>query len=117
MTLARDCEFFDEGIVPGLPNWDPFLDAVRAGQDCVVVEVAYLAESGREFLAQALEGTGAAITYICFENDLKTANANCVERARLDPTRDAPGNCVQNDRMSPTYTYPDGAEVRAMHRA
>jgi len=122
-TLAEEiaalsgCACFDEGVVPGYPNWEPFLRAVRDERDCVVVEVAYLIETGRQFLAQAVEQTkpGTPIEYICFENNVAVADANCIERALRDPTRDAKGNCQQNQRMSSTYTYPSGAEVRPMH--
>lgn len=115
---ARGLVSFDEGVVPGLPNWDPFLQAVRADRDCVVVEVAYLRHVGREFLAQAVEQArpGSRIDYICFENNVTVANANCVERARRDPARDAEGNCRQNERTADGYTYPAGAAIRLMHR-
>ena len=115
---ARGFLRFDEGVVPGFPNWEPFLEAARAGLDCVVVEVAYLSNAGREFLAQTVgqANPGSRIDYVCFENDVTVANANCVARARRDATRDAEGNCRQNEHMAQMYTYPDGAEIRPMHR-
>jgi hypothetical protein len=122
-TLATElagqgCALFDEGVFPGYSNWAPFLDAVAEGRDCVVVEVAYNTEDARRFLTQTVEQAkpGTTVKYICFENDLAVANANCIERARRDPTRDALGNCAQNERMSATYKVPQGGEIRRMHR-
>ena len=100
-TLARRLEAegfrkFDEGVVPRLPNWEPFLAAVRSGVDCVVVDIGYYFASNRAALARVLAELSEHIVleYRCFESDLSTANENCRRDAAAG--RRAQHACQQN---------------------
>jgi hypothetical protein len=44
---------FDEGVVPGLPNYEAFLDAVASGRDCIVIDVLYLVLRARSSIRVA----------------------------------------------------------------
>lgn len=68
----------DEGVFPGLHNWDSFIAALQAGQDCVVVEIALYRADVRRWFASVLAGFPAStLEYRCYENDADTANENC----------------------------------------
>ena len=105
-------ELFDEGVAPGWPNHGRFLEALAAGKDCAIVEVAYCIEEQRiEFVNGILARyPGTTFNWLCLENDLAAANANC----REDPARtkdQIEGNIAQNAWMTEHYTYPPGAVV------
>ena len=81
----------------------------------IVVEAAYCRATAREWIAAwiAREASGTTIEWICFENDLTTANENC--RKRTDKGH-ADGHVDINNRLSPDYTYPAQAQIRPTFR-
>lgn len=103
---------FDEGVAPGWPNCRPFHEALAAGKDCAIVEIAYCVEAKRvKFVNEILtKYPGTTFNWICLENNPAVANTNC----REDPARtmeQIEGNIAQNARMTAVYTYPPGAVV------
>jgi hypothetical protein len=73
---------FDEGFLNSAAQHDALTAALRAGQDCVVVEIAYCNETSRRHIVQELADAvpSATIEWLCIENDLAKANKNCRER-------------------------------------
>jgi hypothetical protein len=103
---------FDEGFLLDEEQHQALFAALRSGEDCVVVEFAYvLAEERRKILAE-IEGAvpGVDVEWLCIENHLARANKNCRERDKGD----AEWHVRINEYYWPRYTYPEGSEVRAM---
>jgi hypothetical protein len=113
---------FEEGILPindqYAARYRQMLETLRGGQDCVLVEASYCFEQWRRHLIADLQEFVPATTlrWICFDNDVARANANCFRRLATEPYRDVAANCEQNERMSRGYTYPSGAEIRPTWR-
>jgi hypothetical protein len=119
-----DVEPFEEGLLPPrlvaqlgldpqlLDEWHRFLDALAAGKNCAVIEIKYIAEVYRiDLVKEARERyPDTNFEWICFKNDLATANWNCLN----DPERPrdrAEGNVAQNNCWTHQYTIPKGAVV------
>jgi hypothetical protein len=104
---------FDEGFLNDSTQHAALIAALRSGQDCVVVEIAYCQEAGRQQIVQELAGAipNATINWLCIENDLFRANKNCRERTNKG---DAEGHVAINRRVSPVYTYPEGGVILHM---
>ena len=117
-------EPFEEGLLPPrlvaqfgldpqlLDEWHRFLDALAAGKNCAVIEIKYIAEVYRiDLVKEARERyPDTNFEWICFKNDLATANWNCMN----DPERPrdrAEGNVAQNNCWTHQYTIPKGAVV------
>jgi hypothetical protein len=103
---------FDEGVAPGWPKHVDFQNALAAGEDCAVVEIAYCSMTARdEFVRHVLSiRPDTKFNWVCFENDLEAANASC----RADVSRTSElirGNVSLNQRISAAYSYPSGAIV------
>ena len=109
---------FDEGVAPGWPKHEAFLDALADGKDCAIVEVAYCFASVRDdFVRETLRRhPETRFNWVCFENDVQGANANCRADARRSPEL-VTGNIDQNERMARDYTYPAGAIVLRIGRS
>lgn len=109
---------FEEGVVPEQPhNWQRFFDALAEGKDCAIIEVRYLTEPGRQKLVEEVRKVhpDTIFNWVCFENDVATANANC----RNDPKRSkemSEGNVLLNERWTHLYEYPKGAIVLKIFR-
>jgi len=88
---------------------------LKNGHDCVLEEMAYSTKDGREYLVNALTSQveGVVIEWICFENDLESANWNVQKRTNK---RDIKGHISINMRLSKVYTYPDGATIIPISR-
>jgi hypothetical protein len=100
-----NCDFFEENQF----FQTPFLDCLRQGKDCVVEEICYCVPNNRTRLLDKLSKIpNLIIEWICFENDIESANWNCDHRQlKGDPEQHKQANlCV-----SLVYTYPDGAQI------
>jgi hypothetical protein len=105
-------EVFEEGLLPELPDWQRFFAALEKEKNCGVIEIRYLTESGRRGLVEEVRRVYPDTTFnwICFENDLETANSNC----RDDPMRNdgkIKGDLYHNAQWTQLYKYPEGAVV------
>jgi hypothetical protein len=99
---------FDDNL-PGprfLENLNVLSAALREGKRCIVVEGSLMLADWRERFLTLLAtfAPGTVPEWLCFENDLAQANANC--RTRLD--KNPEGHVAQNERTSPLYTLPAG---------
>ena len=102
---------FDEGFIVEEHQQEELFDSLRAGKDCVVIEIHFCWSEFRDpFIQRVLkEAPGTTIEWIAFENDLATANRNCRLRENKG---DAERHIEINDRLSRKYTMPPGAEVK-----
>jgi hypothetical protein len=90
------------------------LNCLKDGKDCIVDEVRFCLSAYRESIIQALAPIAdLEIHWICFENDLETANWNVIHRTNKG---DAEGHLNINLRLHPHYTYPANAEIIPLHR-
>ncbi len=104
---------FDEGFLKDVDQHAALINALRSGEGCVVVEIAYCLEEDRRSIVRELarEVPTAEIEWLCIENDLDKANKNCRERTNKG---DPDGHVRINRWVSPRYTYPVGATVLPM---
>lgn len=100
----------EEGFLTNYAEHERLIKELRAGRDCVVVEVYYCLERFRRMIETEINlfAPGAVIEYRCFENDLARANENC--RKRPDK-RDPKDHVLLNEQISPQYKCPEGASV------
>jgi hypothetical protein len=105
-------KLFDEGVLWGWPNWQPFCEALASGKDCAIVEAAFCFESNREvFLKKIREiNPDTIVNWICLENNPVAADENCHNDSKR-PKKHIEGNILQNDRVTKLYTYPEGAVI------
>ena len=95
----------------GLTSLIAFL---RDGKDCIVDEVRFCLPAYREQILQSLSQiTSLDIRWICYENDLETANWNVIHRTNKG---DPEGHLDLNLRLHPHYTYPANAEIVPIQR-
>jgi hypothetical protein len=95
----------------GLTSLIAFL---RDGKDCIVDEVRFCLPAYREQILQSLSQiTGLDMRWICYENDLETANWNVIHRTNKG---DPEGHLDLNLRLHPHYTYPANAEIVPIQR-
>jgi hypothetical protein len=91
------------------------VDTLQRGENCIVHEIAFCESEPRariqEFLTSQVKGL--KITWICFENDIETANWNVMHR---NDGRDVEAHLSLNQWYRQVYTYPDGAEFRRITR-
>lgn len=90
------------------------IQCLREGKDCIVEEIMYCIPSYRDQIMQCLsQVTGLQVQWICFENDLGSANWNVTHRTyKGDPE----GHRQFNEQVHPHYVYPEGAEIRPITR-
>jgi hypothetical protein len=90
------------------------MKSLHDGKDCIIDEVRFCLPAYREQILQSLSQlTGLAMRWICFENDLATANWNVIHRTNKG---DPEGHLAINLRLHPHYTYPANAEIVPIHR-
>jgi hypothetical protein len=95
----------------GLTSLIAFL---RDGKDCIVDEVRFCLPAYREQILQSLsQFTGLDMRWICYENDLETANWNVIHRTHKG---DPEGHLDLNLRLHAHYTYPANAEIVPIQR-
>ena len=88
---------------------DSLIQALRGDTDCIIDEVRFCLPAYRDQILQSLSQiTGLDTRWICYENDLETANWNVIHRTdKGDPE----GHLALNLRLHPHYTYPADAEI------
>lgn len=85
------------------------IKSLREGQDCIIDEVRFCLPAYREQILQSLSQiAGLDMRWICYENDLETANWNVIHRTNKG---DQAGHLDLNLRLHPHYTYPVNAEI------
>lgn len=85
---------------------------LRGGGDIVVTEIAFCCEPARRELVSLLRAIpNVTVRWVCIENNLEQANANCRQRQAHG---DARVQIEINTKLSPNYTYPGEAEVLPM---
>jgi len=105
---------FDEGFLNCKADHEWLFRALKRGEDCAVIEICYCVESYRkQFLAELAHRVKKVhVRWLCFENDIRRANANC----RLRPTRNPKSHMRINRRVRKEYTYPEGATILKVWR-
>ena len=89
---------------------------LKDGKNCVVEEIAYCLPSHREAIVATLCSlvSDIEIEWICFENDLESANWNVKNREdKSDAVQD---HLHINQHYHGLYIYPSGADVKSIHR-
>ncbi len=90
------------------------IESLRNGKDCIVDEVRFCLPAYREQILQSLSQiTDLDMRWICYENDLETANWNVIHRTNKG---DPEGHLDLNLRLHPHYTYPANAEIVQIQR-
>lgn len=102
---------FDENFILEEHQQQDLFNSLRAGIDCVLIEIHYCMLEYRDPFIQRLkqEVPDVAIEWIAFKNDLATANRNCELRTNKGKAKE---HKEINGRLSPHYIIPSGAEVR-----
>lgn len=110
---ATRAEIF-EGVVhnKSLPT---IVQCLKDGKDCIVEEIAYCDSTTRENVVTHLrsQAPGADIAFVCFENDLASANWNLTQRTNK---RDVRSHLAINNFWHSRYTCPKGAMVLPITR-
>lgn len=85
------------------------LERLVSGGDCIVEEIAYCLPSFRESIVAELcsRVPNVKIEWICFENDIESANWNVIHRKHKG---DVPGHLWLNQIYQGLYMYPGGAK-------
>ena len=90
------------------------VESLQDGKDCIVDEVRFCLPAYREQILQSLaQITSLDMRWICYENDLETANWNVIHRTNKG---DPEGHLDINLRLHPHYTYPANAEIVSIQR-
>ena len=91
------------------------VEALRAGHDCVIADVAYCDTWRRIEVEQVIrqDVVGIDLCWIFFENDLKQCKANIEHRNRPSWSDEI----VTAEKLSARYFVPNGAVVRQVVRA
>jgi len=106
-----------EGIA-GVHNPDALPTLIRhlkGGQNCVVEEAAFCIQENRDWITTWLRARIPDIDmkWICFDNDLDTANWNVINRKNK---AEIEKHLRINDFYHSRYTCPEGAEHRSIFR-
>jgi hypothetical protein len=98
----------DDSSLPAL------IENLKAGKDCIVDEVRFCLPTYRVGVVQHLSQiTDLETEWICYENDLESANWNVMHRTdKGDPE----GHLDLNLRLHPHYEYPSGAQIIPIQR-
>jgi hypothetical protein len=90
------------------------IECLHHGKDGIVDEVRFCLPAYREQIIQSLaQISDLEIRWICYENDLETANWNVIHRTNKG---DPGGHLDINLRLHPHYTYPANAEIIPIQR-
>jgi hypothetical protein len=103
-----------EGIVHhgSLPT---VVQRLKNGKDCIVEEIAYCESTAREKVVTDVcsQTPGVEIEFICFENDLESANWNVRRRTNKG---DVDSHLALNSWWHPRYTCPERSTVLPITR-
>jgi hypothetical protein len=90
------------------------IECLKAGNDCIVDEVRFCLSSYRDEIVQQLSQIpGVEINWLCYENDLESANWNVIHRKDKE---DPAGHLDINLRLHPHYEYPANAKIIPIQR-
>jgi len=90
------------------------IESLRDGKDCIVDEVRFCLPAYRQQILQSLSQiTSLDMRWVCYENDLETANWNVIHRTNKG---DPEGHLDINLRLHAHYTYPANAEIVPIQR-
>lgn len=90
------------------------IECLRHGKNGIVDEVRFCLPAYREQIIQSLaQISDLEMRWICYENDLETANWNVIHRTNKG---DPEGHLDINLRLHPHYTYPANAEIIPIQR-
>lgn len=93
---------------------DALMESLRDGKDCIIDEVRFCLPAYREQILRSLSQiAGLEMRWICYENDLETANWNVIHRTNKG---DPEGHLDLNLRLHPHYSYPVNAEIVPIQR-
>jgi hypothetical protein len=90
------------------------IQCLKEGKDCIVDEVRFCLPTYREEIIQHLSHiVDLKMDWICYENDLESANWNVIHRKdKGDPE----GHLDINLRLHPHYEYPANATIIPIQR-
>jgi hypothetical protein len=112
LLTETEAEWFDEPI--GENKEPAIVQCLRDGRDCIVEELFYCLEQYRSPMLDRLQGIpGLEIKFVCFENDLDSANWNVSRRTNKGEIQK---HLDLNRRVSPLYTFPANCKRLAIHR-
>ena len=113
LKMESGAEVF-ENLLEDDSSLPVLLDRVKNGKDCIIDEVRFCLPAYRNQIVQRLsEITGVQIHWICYENDLESANWNVMHRKDKE---DPAGHLDINLRLHPHYEYPADAEIVPIQR-
>ncbi len=103
----------DSSSVKDSIHYQALIEALRAGHDCVVADIAFCEELRRNNLIEAVarEIAGVLVEPIFFENDPDKCRRNIQRRARPSLIRDL----EELGRLASVYCIPDGVTPRPVY--
>lgn len=106
---------FDENFYDDIQQQEDLIDCLRQGKKCTVCELQLLTQGYRDYIVDWInkQVPSVAFQWICFENDLTTANWNCLHRTNKS---DAEGHIHLNQMNYKSYTYEQEASIIPIHR-
>lgn len=113
LKIESGAEVF-ENLLEDDSSLPVLLERVKNGKDCIIDEVRFCLPAYRNEIVQRLsEITGVQIHWVCYENDLESANWNVMHRKDKE---DPAGHLDINLRLHPHYEYPADAEIVPIQR-
>lgn len=113
MKTETGAEVF-ENILEDGSSLAVLIECLKAGNDCIVDEVRFCLPSYRDEIVQQLSQIpGVEINWLCYENDLESANWNVIHRKDKE---DPAGHLDINLRLHPHYKYPANAKIIPIQR-
>jgi hypothetical protein len=106
-------EVFDNLLADG-SGLPALIQCLKDGKDCIVDEVRLCLPTYRDGIMKHLSQiTGLETHWICYENDLESANWNVMHRKNKG---DPEGHLEINLRLHPHYDHPPDAEIIPIQR-
>jgi hypothetical protein len=103
-----------ENLLSDGSNLPALVERLRVGRDCIVDEVRFCLPTYRDQIVQYLSQiTNIKMRWICYENDLESANWNVIHRRNKG---DPEGHLDINLRLHSQYEYPANAEIIPIQR-
>lgn len=113
LKKETDAEVFTN-LLADDSSLNALMESLRAGKDCIIDEVRFCLPAYREQILRSLSQiANLDMHWICYENDLETANWNVIHRTNKG---DPEGHLDLNLRLHPHYTYPVNAEIVPIQR-
>jgi hypothetical protein len=95
-------------------NLSALIQRLKEGKDCIIDEVRLCLSTYRDAIMQHLSQIAGLETYwICYENDLESANWNVMHRKNKG---DPEGHLEINLRLHPHYDHPANAAIIPIQR-